>query len=92
MSVDFQVHKRCDERTFDCRACEISPSGIRLARQPASETPDTPVNLEIPLVEGHLTTEIPVRPVWSDSRFEAFEFQGTSFAQQAMLERLFGNY
>jgi len=35
---------------------------------------------------------VTARPVWRGSGFEAFEFVHTTFAQQAMLERLFGNY
>ena len=92
MSVDMSVKKHTKEGSIVCRACEISPSGIKLKRVLGMDSRSNLVDIEVPLVEGSLTTAIKSRKVWQKSGFEAFEFVGRSFAQQAMLERLFGNY
>lgn len=90
--VDMDVRKLVNGATIDCRACEISPMGIRLERESDDLTEGSAVEIQVPLVAGQLTTKVPARAVWRRSGFEAFEFVGTSFAQQAMLERLFGNF
>lgn len=92
LSVDIGVVKRIGDQSYACRACEISPTGIRLSRIFDSDPGDQLVNIELPLVEGRLTTAVAARRVWRRGGFEAFEFVGASFAQQAMIERLFGNY
>ncbi len=90
--VDLEVSKHIDGEVFRCRACEISPTGIRLTRVFAPDPGEKLVEIELPLVEGKLTTALSSRRVWRRGGFEAFEFVNPSFAQQAMLERLFNNY
>jgi hypothetical protein len=92
MQVDLTVRKHTNGSAYVCRACEISPTGIRLKRIFDTDSGGGLVDIEVPLVEGKLTTAITARRVWQRSGFEAFEFISPSFAQQAMLERLFGNY
>jgi PilZ domain-containing protein len=92
MIVDLGVFKRIDGETYTCRACEISASGIRLTRMFDLDHGEKVVEIELPLVEGNLTTQISARRVWRREGYEAFEFVGASYAQQAMLERIFGNY
>jgi hypothetical protein len=90
--VDMGVRKLVNGEAYVCRACEISPIGIRLEQILEHAITDDFIEIEVPLVEGQLTTQVTARPVWRGSGFEAFEFVRTTFAQQAMLERLFGNY
>jgi hypothetical protein len=90
--VDMGVRMLVKGEAFQCRACEISPIGIRLENALDYTANGEVVEIEVPLVEGQLTTQVSARPVWCRSGFEAFEFVETSFAQQAMLERLFGNF
>ncbi len=91
-NVDMTVKKRIGDESFFCRAYQISPTGIRLKREFLPDTDDALVDIELPLVEGGLTTSLTCRRVWRKGFYEAFEFVGSSFAQQAMLERIFGNY
>ncbi|MCU0663881.1 MAG: PilZ domain-containing protein [Myxococcota bacterium] len=92
MAVDLCITKHMGQTAVTGRACEISPSGIRL-RRAVMETGEATyeVSIELPLVEGKLTTCIPSRRIWIDDIYEAFAFTGASFAQQVMLERIFGN-
>ena len=90
MAVDMEVQKHRGGDSYYCRACEISPSGIRLRRIFDLDESDELIDIEVPLVVGGLTTAIPSRRVWRKDGFEAFEFVGQSFAQQAMLEKLYG--
>ena len=90
--VDLTVSKQMDGNTYFCRACEISPTGIRLERIFNPDPGDQLISIELPLVERGLTTVLSARKVWRKNGYEAFEFIGASFAQQAMLERIFGNY
>ncbi len=90
--VDMGVTKVVQGESYPCRACEISPIGIRLENALAESAADDIIEIEVPLVEGQLTTQVSARPVWNRSGYEAFEFVSPSFAQQAMLERLFGNF
>lgn len=92
MHVNMRITMHMGPQATPGRACEISPSGIRLQR-PESTISDTldDISIELPLVEGKLTTCIPSRRVWTDESYEAYAFTGASFAQQVMLERLFGN-
>jgi hypothetical protein len=87
-----KVNKHSGGASYRCRACEISPSGIRLKRVFDLDSSNDLVDIEVPLVEGGITTQVSARRVWRKGGFEAFEFINPSFAQQAMLERLFGNY
>jgi hypothetical protein len=87
--VNLGVKKIVDGESYPCKACEISATGIRLSLE-TNENPSEPlVELELPLVEGQLTTQVTARQVWSNSSFEAFEFIGPSFAQQTILQRVF---
>lgn len=86
--VDLGVTMYVNGEPYPCRACEISHSGIRLALTLNDISIET-VELELPLVEGQLNTQVTARQVWSNSRFEAFEFIEPSFAQKTMLERIF---
>jgi hypothetical protein len=90
--VDMGVRKLIRGEAFVCRACDLSPNGIRLEQLLGQSPAEEVVEIEVPLVEGQLTTQVTARPVWQKGGFEAFEFVSTSFAQQAMLERLFGNF
>jgi hypothetical protein len=90
--TDMTVSKHVDGEIYFCRACEISPTGIRLERIFNPDPGDRPINIELPLVEGGLTTVLAARKVWRKGDFEAFEFMKPSFAQQSILEQLFGNY
>ena len=87
-AVDLGVTMYVNGEPYPCRACEISHSGIRLALT-LNETANQTVELELPLVEGQLNTQVTARQVWSDSAFEAFEFIEPTFAQRTMLERIF---
>ena len=91
-NVDMGVKKVVDGESYACRACEISPTGIRLERLFDHSPEDQFIEIQLPLVDGQLTTQVNARRVWRKSGFEAFEFVSPSFAQQAMLERLFGNF
>ncbi|MCP4604982.1 MAG: PilZ domain-containing protein [Proteobacteria bacterium] len=90
--VDLEVRKHSGSDTYYCRACEISPTGIRLKRIFDIGMSGSVVDIEVPLVEGGLTTAVSARRIWRKGGYEAFEFVDPSFAQQIMLERLFGNY
>lgn len=91
-TVDLTVKRQFDGESYFCRACEISPTGIRLKRIFLPDDEASLVDIELPLVEGGLTTSITCRRVWRKGLYEAFEFIGSSFSQQALLERVFGNY
>ena len=90
--IDLTVSKHINGDTYYCRACEISPGGIRLQRLFNPDPGDRTIRIELPLVEGGLTTVLSARKVWRSGGYEAFEFVNPSFAQQAILERIFGNY
>ena len=92
MAVDMAVWKHFEGETRSCRACEISPTGIRLKWDFDTDSGEQTINIEVSLVEGGLTTAVPARRVWCKNEFEAFQFVDPSFAQQAILERVFGNY
>ncbi len=89
--VDLEVRKHLGSDSYYCRACEISPTGIRLKRIFDMGQGDSLIDIEVPLVEGGLTTEVSARRVWRKGAYEAFEFVSPSFAQQAMFERLFSS-
>ncbi len=91
-NVDMDVNKVVDGEDYACRACEISPTGIRLERLFDEEGGESFVEIRLPLVDGKLTTQVNARRVWQRPGYEAFEFVSPSFAQQAMLERVFGNF
>jgi hypothetical protein len=89
--VDLPVTKLRRGTSADCWASDISPTGIRLRRF-RDETDWNVIDLELHLVPGAISTVIKARRVWQDEDSEAFAFQDASFAQQAMLERMFENY
>ena len=91
-TIDMTVSKHVDGETYFCRACEISPTGIRLERLFNPDPGERPIRIELPLVEGGLTTVLSARKVWRRGEHEAFEFMSPSYAQQSILEQLFGNY
>ena len=91
-AVDMGVTKYIGGEALMCRACEISATGIRLA-QPFDDSPvDQVVEIEVPLVEGKLNTQVSARRVWQDSDFQAYEFIAPTRAQQIMLDRVYRNY
>ena len=89
MAVDLGVTKYIGGEARTCRACEISATGIRLEQTFDNETGDTFVEIEVPLVEGKLHTQVSARRVWENDDFEAYEFIDASRAQQIMLERVY---
>ena len=90
--TDMTVSKHVDGEIYFCRACEISATGIRLERIFNPDPGNRPVRIELPLVEGGLTTVLSARKVWRKGDYEAFEFTEPSFAQQAILEQLYGAF
>jgi hypothetical protein len=91
-TVDMTIKRQIDGESCFCRACEISPTGIRMKRIFLPEDEGGLIDIELPLVEGGITTELTCRRVWRKGRYEAYEFIDSSFSQQALLERVFGNY
>lgn len=89
--VDMMVKKLFKGDSYFCRACEISPTGIRLQKMWNGLTDGTLVDIEVPLVEGQLTTSISSRCVWRSDGFEAYEFVSPTVAQKAIMERIFGH-
>ena len=90
-TVDLGVTKIVNGESYPCRACEISPTGIRLCQNAGASHAEPLVELALPLVEGQLNTQVTARHVWSDDAFDAFEFVDASFAQQTILQRVFIN-
>ena len=91
VEVEMLVTKDTGGECHLCQALDLSPSGIRLERTIAVDEAGDVVNIEIPLVAGGLTTLIAAREVWRNPTSAAYEFVSPSFAQQAILEKLFGN-
>ena len=89
--IDLPVTKQAREVSTDAWASDISPTGVRLRRF-RDENDWSVIDLELHLVPGAISTVIRARRVWKDDDFEAFAFQNASFAQQAMLERMFDKY
>ncbi len=92
ISVDLGVTTYIGGEAHTCRACEISATGIRLANVFDDTTSNQLVEIEVPLVEGKLHTQVSARRVWHDNDFEAYEFISPSFAQRTMLERVYGTF
>ena len=91
-AVNMGVTKYIGGEALTCRACEISATGIRLA-QSFDDTPvDQVIEIEVPLVEGKLNTQVSARRVWQDDDYQAYEFIEPTRAQQVMLERVYRNY
>jgi hypothetical protein len=91
-TVDILVSKLVNGNSYSCRACEISPSGIRLKWILSPESGDRIINIELSLVEGKLTTVLSARKIWRSKGYEAFEFVDPSFAQRTILHQLYGTY
>ena len=89
MIVDLGVTKYIGGEARTCRACEISATGIRLTQTFDDATGDPFVEIEVPLVEGKLHTQVSARRVWENDDFEAYEFVEPTRAQQIMLERVY---
>lgn len=92
MAVDLGVTKYIGGEAQTCRACEISSTGIRLAQAFDDAPSDQIVEIELPLVEGKLHTQVSARRVWRNEDFEAYEFISPSVAQQTMLERVYCSF
>jgi len=91
MMVDLPVTKQSGELTLDAWASDISPTGVRLRRF-RDGNDWSAIDLELHLVPGSISTVVHARRVWQDEDYEAFVFDGASFAQQALLERMFDNF
>jgi hypothetical protein len=92
ISVDLGVTTYIGGEAHTCRACEISATGIRLTHVFDDAPNNQIVEIELPLVEGKLHTQVSARRVWHDDDFEAYEFISPSFAQRTMLERVYCAY
>ena len=92
MVVDMGVTKYIGGEAQTCRACEISATGIRLAQVFDDASSNQIVEIELPLVEGKLHTQVSARRVWHNDDFEAYEFISPSYAQQKMLERIYSGF
>ena len=90
-AVDMGVTKYIGGEALTCRACEISATGIRLAQAFDDTSVDQVIEIEVPLVEGKLNTQVSARRVWQDDDFQAYEFIEPTHAQQVMLERVYRN-
>ena len=77
-SVDMTVKRNFSGETYFCRACEISPTGIRLKRIFLPDDMEPVVDIEVPLVEGSITTSVSGRRVWRKGPYEAYEFINSS--------------
>jgi hypothetical protein len=91
-TVDIPVTKIMGDGTREGFAADLSPTGVRLRRilDRAPTVDQLPIELHV--IPGSVSTVIEARRVWFDEDFEGFEFVGASFAQQALLERVCGNY
>ena len=92
MSVNLGVTKYIGGEAQTCRACEISATGIRLSHAFDDAPINQVVEIELPLVEGKLHTQVSARRVWKNDDFEAFEFVAPTLAQRTMLERIYRNF
>jgi len=86
------IYKIIGDRSIRCDMDDLSPTGVRIARDPGASHDDRVCSLELHLVPDRLTTVLTGRRVWQDACHEAFEFISPSFAQQALLERMLDNY
>lgn len=92
MTVDLGVTKYIGGEAQTCRASEISSTGIRLTQCLENTPLDQIVEIELPLVEGKLHTQVSAKRVRRSDNYEAFEFIAPSRAQQIMLERVYCNF
>jgi hypothetical protein len=90
-TVDLGVTKYIGGEAQACRASEISSTGIRLTHCIDNTPLDQIVEIELPLVEGKLHTQVSAKRVRQNDNYEAFEFVAPSRAQQIMLERVYCN-
>jgi hypothetical protein len=91
-TVDLPVTKQMGEESREGFAADLSPTGARLRRLLDREPSQGLLNLELHVVPGSLSTVVAARRVWFDDDFEGFEFISPSFSQQALLERICGNF
>jgi hypothetical protein len=89
---DMPVTKQMGDESRDCLIGDLSPSGIRLRRLGLGEEEQPLCDLELHLVPGSISTVVAARKVWQNDEFEAYQFVSPTFAQQAVLERMLGNY
>lgn len=90
--VDMPVTKIMSDGACEGYAADLSPSGVRLRRVLDRAPTDEQLPIELHVVPGAVSTVIEARRVWFDADYEGFEFVGASFAQQALLERVCGNF
>jgi hypothetical protein len=89
--VDLQVTRQSGIEEDCCDVDDVSPTGIKIKKEPHA-LPSTPIcNLELHLVPGAITTVIAGKRVWSTEEYEGFEFISPSFSQQMIIERIAGN-
>ncbi|MFO8070395.1 MAG: PilZ domain-containing protein [Polyangia bacterium] len=89
---DMPVSKLIGASETACWVDDLSPTGVRLRRFDEPLLGNELCRMELHLVPGSISTVVTARRVWSDRESEAWEFVSPSFAQQAMLERIAGNY
>jgi len=90
--VDIPVTKMMEDGTREGFAADLSPTGVRLRRLLDRAPTDEQLPIELHVLPGKVSTVIEARRVWFDEDYEGFEFVDASFAQQALLERVCGNY
>ncbi len=90
-NVNLGVTKYVGGEAHVCQACEISSSGIKLEQSLEDSSLHQIIEIELPLVEGKLHTQVSARRVWQNAGFEAYEFIGHSHAQKTILERIYNN-
>lgn len=90
--VDMPITKLMTDDPREGFASDLSPCGVRLRRLLDRTPTDDLLDIELHLVPGSIHTVIEARRVWFDDDFEGFEFISPSFAQQALLERVCGNF
>ncbi len=89
ISVNMTVTRHIEGQAYPCRACEISPGGIRLEQRGEAEPDAEFVDIEVPLVEGGLTTSLKSRRVWQEDGLCAFKFEHISASQETILKKVF---
>ncbi len=89
---DMPVTKQLGDDSRDCFISDLSPTGIKIRRHDYRRYEQPVCNMELHLVPGSITTVVAARRVWQDDDHEAFEFVTPTFAQQAMLEQMLGNF
>lgn len=89
-SVEITVTRHIDGQTYPARAHEISPGGIRIEECGEAGPDVETMDIEVPLVEGGLTTSLKSRRVWREGVLCAFKFEHMRPSQQMILKKVFG--